>query len=155
MATTSLSRPSSGRCATDCEAVSSPAEYKHLVLGLVFLKYISDSFERRRAVLEAGTRDKKSDLYTEDDEERAEVLEDRGEYTSENAFWVPKKGRWDALLAAANQSDIGQRIDAALEEIEKANEEAAPGSAAADLRAGPPRLSRRKLIDIGSYTSRQ
>jgi type I restriction enzyme M protein len=58
------------------------AEYKHLVLGLVFLKYISDSFERRRAVLEAGTRDKNSDLYTEDDEERAEVLEDRDEYIS-------------------------------------------------------------------------
>jgi type I restriction enzyme M protein len=99
------------------------AEYKHLVLGLVFLKYISDSFERRRAVLETGTRDKSSDLYTDDDEERAEVLEDRDEYISENVFWVPKKGRWAALLAAANQPDIGQRIDAALEEIEKANEE--------------------------------
>jgi len=99
------------------------AEYKHLVLGLVFLKYISDSFERRRAVLEAGTRDQNSDVFTEDDEERGEVLEDRDEYISENVFWVPKKGRWDALLTAANQPDIGQRIDAALEEIEKANEE--------------------------------
>jgi hypothetical protein len=64
------------------------AEYKHLVLGLVFLKYISDSFERRRAVLEAETRDKSSDLYTDDDEERAEVLEDRDEYISENVFWL-------------------------------------------------------------------
>lgn len=99
------------------------AEYKHLVLGLVFLKYISDSFERRRAVLEAATRDKESDLYTEDEDERAEVLEDRDEYISENVFWVPKKARWGALLAAANQPDIGQQIDAALEEIEKANEE--------------------------------
>jgi type I restriction enzyme M protein len=99
------------------------AEYKHLVLGLVFLKYISDSFERRRRVVEAETRDKSSDLYTEDDEERAEVLEDRDEYISENVFWVPKKGRWDALLAAANQPDIGLRIDAALEDIEKANDE--------------------------------
>ncbi len=99
------------------------AEYKHLVLGLVFLKYISDSFERRRAALEAATRDKKDDLFTEDDDERAEILEDRDEYISENVFWVPKKARWDALLAAANQPDIGERIDSALEEIEKANEE--------------------------------
>jgi type I restriction enzyme M protein len=99
------------------------AEYKHLVLGLVFLKYISDSFERRRTVLGAATRKKGSDIYTEDDEERAEILEDRDEYISENIFWVPKKARWDALLAAANQPDIGQQIDSALEEIEKANEE--------------------------------
>jgi type I restriction enzyme M protein len=109
------------------------AEYKHLVLGLVFLKYISDSFERRRAVLDAATRDEgNAELYTEDDEERAEVLEDRDEYISENVFWVPKKARWDALLASANQPDIGQRIDAALEEIEKANEE--------ELRGVLPRI---------------
>lgn len=99
------------------------AEYKHLVLGLVFLKYISDSFERRRAVLEAATREEGAELYTEDEEERAEVLEDRDEYISENVFWVPKKARWSALLASATQPDIGKRIDAALGEIEKANEE--------------------------------
>jgi type I restriction enzyme M protein len=99
------------------------AEYKHLVLGLVFLKYISDSFERRRVVLEAATRDKSEELYTEDDAERAEILEDRDEYVAENVFWVPTEARWDALLAAANQPDIGQRIDSALGAIEKANEE--------------------------------
>lgn len=99
------------------------AEYKHLVLGLVFLKYISDSFERRRAVLEAATHEDSNDLYTEDEEERAEVLEDRDEYISENVFWVPRKARWSVLLAAATQPDIGQQIDTALEEIEKANEE--------------------------------
>jgi type I restriction enzyme M protein len=99
------------------------AEYKHLVLGLVFLKYISDSFERRRADLEAATREAGNDLYLEDEEVRTEVLEDRDEYISENVFWVPKKARWSALLAAATQPDIGQQIDAALGEIEKANEE--------------------------------
>lgn len=99
------------------------AEYKHLVLGLVFLKYISDSFERRRAVLEAATREEGNDLYTEDEEERAEVVEDRDEYISENVFWVPKTARWSALLAAATQPDIGEKIDTALGEIEKANEE--------------------------------
>jgi type I restriction enzyme M protein len=99
------------------------AEYKHLVLGLVFLKYISDAFERRRAVLEAATREGGGDLFTENDDERAEILEDRDEYISENVFWVPKEARWNALLAAANQADIGRRIDKALEAIEKANEE--------------------------------
>jgi type I restriction enzyme M protein len=99
------------------------AEYKHLVLGLVFLKYISDSFERRRAVLDAGTRESGGDIFTEDEDERVEVLEDRDEYISENVFWVPKEARWPALLAAANQPDIGRRIDTAFEEIERANEE--------------------------------
>src|SRR2546429_2661242 len=63
------------------------AEYKHLVLGLIFLKYISDAFARRRAQLEAETRDPESDLYADDEEERAEILEDRDEYISENVFW--------------------------------------------------------------------
>ncbi len=99
------------------------AEYKHLVLGLVFLKYISDSFERRRAELEVAIADPDSELFTEDNEERVEILEDRDEYVAENVFWVPPEARWDALLAAANQPDIGQRIDSALEAIEKANEE--------------------------------
>src|SRR5438876_4568547 len=67
------------------------AEYKHLVLGLIFLKYISDSFERQRALLEAATRDPKSDLFTDDEDERAEILEDRDEYLAESIFWVPKK----------------------------------------------------------------
>ena len=114
------------------------AEYKHLVLGLVFLKYISDAFERRRAVIEVATRKKGSDLYTEEDDERAEILEDRDEYISENVFWVPKEARWDALLAAANQPDIGQRIDKGLEAIEEANEE--------QLRSVLPRIYARAPI---------
>jgi type I restriction enzyme M protein len=66
------------------------AEYKHLVLGLLFLKYISDSFERRRTSLEAATRDAQNeDYFTQDEDERAAILEDRDEYVSENVFWVP------------------------------------------------------------------
>src|SRR5260221_2950384 len=79
------------------------AEYKHLVLGLLFLKYISDSFERRRGWLQHATRDPANpDYFTEDDHDRAELLEDRDEYISENVFWVPEEARWDALLAAAS-----------------------------------------------------
>src|SRR5438552_17346934 len=84
------------------------AEYKHLVLGLLFLKYISDSFERRRGWLEAATRDPGNDDYfTEDDGERQAILEDRDEYISENVFWVPPESRFDVLLAAASRADIG------------------------------------------------
>src|SRR5438270_4796832 len=75
------------------------AEYKHLVLGLLFLKYISDSFERRRGWLERATRDPENvDYFTEDETERTDILEDRDEYISQNVFWVPEQARWAALL---------------------------------------------------------
>ncbi len=98
------------------------AEYKHLVLGLIFLKYISDSFERQRAALDAATRDPDHDLFTADEEERQEILEDRDEYLAENVFWVPDGARWQGLVEAASQPDIGVRIDNALELIERDNE---------------------------------
>jgi type I restriction enzyme M protein len=97
------------------------AEYKHLVLGLLFLKYISDSFTLRRERLEAELADPSSDLYTEDPAEREEVLEDRDEYVAENVFWVRADARWEDLLAAAQQPDIARRIDNALEAIENEN----------------------------------
>ena len=99
------------------------AEYKHLVLGLLFLKYVSDSYMRRRQALEAETHDESSGVYTADDAEREAILEDRDEYAAENVFWVPPEARWDDLLANANQSDIGSRIDRALEGIERENPE--------------------------------
>ena len=95
------------------------AEYKHLVLGLIFLKYISDSFELRREQLAAELADPESGIDGET--ERAALLEDRDEYVSENVFWVPEHARWGALLAAASQPDIGKRIDRALELIEQEN----------------------------------
>jgi type I restriction enzyme M protein len=116
------------------------AEYKHLVLGLLFLKYISDSFTRRRARLEAATREPANeDYFTDDDAERAEILEDRDEYLSENVFWVPENARWEKLLAAAAQEDVGQRIDDALEVIENDNAE--------QLRGVLPRIYARSAIE--------
>jgi type I restriction enzyme M protein len=97
------------------------AEYKHLVLGLIFLKYISDSFTLRREQLQAELADPDSELYTEDATEREEVLEDRDEYVAENVFWVQEAARWNNLLAAAQQPDIAKRIDDALEAIENEN----------------------------------
>jgi type I restriction enzyme M protein len=100
------------------------AEYKHLVLGLLFLAYISDSFERRRAWLDAATRDPaNADYFTEDDDERRAFLEDRDEYISQNVFWVPPAARFSELLKAASQPDIGERIDKALDVLERDNPE--------------------------------
>jgi type I restriction enzyme M protein len=97
------------------------AEYKHLVLGLIFLKYISDSFDFRREQLEAELSDPESPEFIEDAAERAEAIEDRDEYRAASVFWVPKEARWSALLFAAAQPDIAKRIDDALELIENEN----------------------------------
>ena len=99
-----------------------PGEYKHVVLGLVFLRYISDRFLRRRQAIEAELNDPNSDAFAGGDETYiAQTLEDRDEYTAEGVFWVPEGHRWDDLRAAGAQTNIGVRIDAAMEAIEKEN----------------------------------
>jgi type I restriction enzyme M protein len=97
------------------------AEYKHIVLGLIFLKYISDAFDERRAQLLAAFNDESSDLHLPDGADHAEALEERDYYTMANVFWVPARARWEAIRAQAKQADIGVRIDAALEAIEADN----------------------------------
>ncbi len=82
------------------------AEYKHVVLGLIFLKYISDAFEERhQAIVDEGL----------DDPEYKDC------YTMENVFWVPKDARWPNLQAKAKQPGIGKIIDTAMDLIEKDN----------------------------------
>src|SRR5260370_41114282 len=83
------------------------SEYKHVVLGLIFLKYVSDAFEEKHAALlkEAGK----------------EAAEDRDEYLAENVFWVPKQARWTFIQGKAKLPDIGKVIDNAMTEIEKQN----------------------------------
>ena len=95
-----------------------PAEYKHVVLGLIFLKYISDAFEERREQLRQAVKDEDSEYFGE---ELADLLEDRDEYTAENVFWVPKAARWSYLRAQATQPTIGKTVDAALDAIEAEN----------------------------------
>jgi type I restriction enzyme M protein len=97
------------------------AEYKHIVLGLIFLKYISDAFDERGAQLAAAFTNERDDLYLPDASDHAEALEERDYYTMANVFWVPATARWDAIRAQAKQADIGVRIDAALEAIEADN----------------------------------
>jgi type I restriction enzyme M protein len=83
-----------------------PSDYKHVVLGLIFLKYISDAFEAKRVALEA--------------EELADP-EDPEEYLAENVFWVPKAARWSHLQARAKQNTIGKDVDDAMLAIEASN----------------------------------
>lgn len=97
------------------------AEYKHVVLGLIFLKYVSDVFEKQRDKLDALSRDESSDFYTSTDAARDAMLEDRDEYTGEGVFWMPEGHRWSDLRKAAKQADIGRRIDEAMEAIEREN----------------------------------
>ena len=98
------------------------AEYKHLVLGLIFLKYISDSFEQRRKELEVELSDPSGNAYVADEAQRQAELDDRDAYLEKDVFWVPQSARWEALLQAASQPDIAKRIDDALEAIGRENE---------------------------------
>ncbi|MCB9619814.1 MAG: SAM-dependent DNA methyltransferase [Sandaracinus sp.] len=82
------------------------SEYKHVVLGLIFLKYVSDAFEQRRAEVLA---DEFGDA------------EDRDEYEGKNVFWVPPEGRWEHLRERAKSPEIGVLIDAAMDAIEREN----------------------------------
>lgn len=99
------------------------AEYKHIVLGLIFLKYISDTFQARRDELTQRFLDPNDDYFLHecDDEMLAEELEDRDYYREVNAFWVPEAARWESLRSQAKQADIGKRIDEALATIEAEN----------------------------------
>lgn len=93
-----------------------PSEYKHVVLGLVFLKYISDRFIERRNAIEAS--------LSEDGikpERWATFLESRDEYTGHNVFWVPEDARWESIQSRAKLPSIGQDIDQAMDVIEKEN----------------------------------
>lgn len=84
-----------------------PSDYKHVALGLIFLKYISDAFEARHRALLA---------------EDPKAAEDKDEYLADNVFWVPKEARWSHLQANAKLATIGSLIDDAMRVIEKDNE---------------------------------
>jgi len=97
------------------------AEYKHLVLGLIFVKYISDSFAEHRAALEKRFTDPEDEYFIEDSTLRAGDLEERDYYTEANVFWVPANARWEEIQSQAKQAIIGKIIDDALVSIETEN----------------------------------
>jgi len=92
-----------------------PSDYKHVALGLIFLKHISDSFEIKRAELLPD------DEYVPEGT-KIKPSEDRDEYAADNVFWVPPTARWSYLQANAKQPSIGKLVDEAMIAIEKDNE---------------------------------
>lgn len=106
------------------------SEYKHVVLGLIFLKYISDKFETK---------------YNELVEEGEGFEEDRDEYEAENIFWVPKEARWNYIKDNAKSPKIGQLIDDAMILIEKEN---ATLKGVLDKRYARPELDKRRLGEL-------
>jgi type I restriction enzyme M protein len=106
------------------------AEYKHIVLGLIFLKYISDSFAEMFYKLQAGVGD-----YAGADPE------DKDEYKAENVFFVPSKARWSFLQSKGKQPEIGKLVDAAMDAIETEN---------SSLRGVLPKVFARDNLDPAS-----
>lgn len=101
------------------------AEYKHIVLGLIFLKYISDAFEELYARLQA-------------EEDQGADPEDKDEYKAENVFFVPQDARWYYLQSKAKQPEIGKFVDDAMDAIEKEN---------ASLKGVLPKVFARQNLD--------
>lgn len=106
------------------------AEYKNVALGLIFLKYVSDSFEEKYEEL-------KQDPYADE--------EDQDEYLAENIFWVPKEARWQYINDNAKKPEIGQMIDKAMIAIEKENESL---KGVLPKEYARPALDKEKLGDI-------
>lgn len=103
----------------------SAAEYKYPVLGLVFLKYVSDMFLAQAEVIKKRLADPSSDLFIEDPEIRAEseldFIEDRTFYETDNVFWIPQEAQFSSILEKATAPDIAQKLDKAMQAIEAEN----------------------------------
>ncbi len=98
------------------------AEYKHIVLGLIFLKYISDKFGAQQEKIRQMVSDPSSDYFiSADPDDYQSELEERDYYIQDNVFWVPQDARWEKLRAQAKQPDIGSIIDNAMTSIENEN----------------------------------
>lgn len=98
------------------------SEYKHIVLGLLFLKYVSDSYYARRVQLEKRVADPKDkEFYIAEEKKRGVIVEDRDQYKSRGVFYIPEKARWEHLRAHALHHDIGKYIDEAMDAIEEEN----------------------------------
>jgi len=98
------------------------SEYKHIVLGLLFLKYVSDSYYQRKLQLKQWTADPNNkNYYIPNEKDRGVIINDENQYKSEGIFYIPEKARWEILRDHAMQNDIGEYIDKAMEVIENKN----------------------------------
>lgn len=107
-----------------------PAEYKHIVLGLVFLRYLSEAFEKKQAELQQT--------------EHADP-EDPEEYQADNVFWVPPAARWTAIAGMARSADIGKKLDEAMRAIERENDQL---KGVLHKEYGDPKLSPKMLGEL-------
>ena len=96
-----------------------PADYKHYVLPLLFLHYLSLKYERRHKQLELLVREKGSEYFTNDPKVAREILNDQDEYKREGAYIIPEQARWDYLVRHAQDDDIKLKLDRAMELLEK------------------------------------
>jgi len=97
------------------------AEYKHVVLGLIFLKYISDAFLEKHNWLMEESSNPKSEYFVREPQARYGIAEDRDEYLADNVFWVPPEARWHYLQKNAKRPEIGKLVDDAMTAIERDN----------------------------------
>jgi type I restriction enzyme M protein len=97
------------------------ATYKHPVLGLIFLKYVSDRFELRRSNLDRWARDPESEYFVGEDQAEY-IVEDRDAYDEANVFWVPQKARWQQIRDSAKSPQIAKLLDEAMRAIEREND---------------------------------
>ncbi|MEM2129138.1 MAG: class I SAM-dependent DNA methyltransferase [Candidatus Bathyarchaeia archaeon] len=93
-------------------------EYKYVVLGLVFLRYLSFAFEERRKMLERAFSDPSSEEFIAYEDFRRQALGDRDRYLKAGVLYVPEEARWDFLVKNAGQTNIGEIIDRAVEVLE-------------------------------------
>ena len=84
------------------------SEYKHVCLGLIFLKYISDAFEEKREQLLLSFADSKSDWFIKDEAQRPEAADERDQYIAAKVFWLPPEARWHTIKAKAKSPEIGR-----------------------------------------------
>src|ERR1041385_7240533 len=119
------------------------AEYKHVVLGLLFLKYISDSFDARREEL-------KTELEADgiSGTQLESLLENRDEYTAERVFWVPRESRWANLQDQATRPDIATLIDDAILAVERDNPNLKGKLPRDYARRGIEPVKMKSLIDV-------
>ncbi len=135
------------KTADSLRAQMDAAEYKHIVLGLIFLKYISDSFTEQKEKIKEMVVNPKSDFFISENlsDINEQDLEDRDYYKQDNVFWVPESARWETLRDQAKQSDIGAIIDRAMGDIESENQSL---RGKLDKRFGRIQLSDGKLGEL-------
>jgi type I restriction enzyme M protein len=119
-----------------------PADYKRYVLPLIFLRFLSLRYERRRAELETLIADPKSDYHTTDRKVAESILEDLDEYRAVGSFIVPKAARWSEIVKQAQADDIKIRLDGILETLENAYPD--------DLRGLLPRIYAGSNLSAGN-----